>query len=395
MRYVNLKTPKKKSGGKNQSKSSNKKRLALVTAVALITVVTVLFLKIGTGGALDPISIVASVSGFELKETDGRTNVLILGSDKRSIGEIRHVLTDTILVASIGSLEGDVVLISLPRDLWVESTVEPQRYQKINAMYAIGGAENIQKVVENVLGIPIHYYALVDFHIFEESVNILEGIQVDVENAFIDRQYPIEGMEDDLCGRTEEEIEEYEGARKDNGDEEDDDEKKDEEEKERIPEFEFYFCRYETISFEAGLQFMDGETALKFTRSRHGNNNEGNDFARARRQQRVIMAIKDKALSLTTIINPTRLKELYDIYSDRVDTNIDLQTAQNFYLLSQKINFEDVRSIVLDDRSSAEFGGLLYAPTDTSLYGAYVLIPRAGDFSQVHAYVQKYFFEKR
>ncbi|MDC0449223.1 hypothetical protein OAL67_01305, partial [bacterium] len=80
-------------------------------------------------------------------------------------------------------------------------------------------------------------------------------------------------------------------------------------------------------------------------------------------------------------------------YNESVDTDIDFSIVQNFYILSQQIDYDKVVSIVLDDRSMADEGGLLYAPQDTSLYGGqYVLLPRTGDYSQIHAYVQKYIF---
>jgi hypothetical protein len=108
------------------------------------------------------------------------------------------------------------------------------------------------------------------------------------------------------------------------------------------------------------------------------------------------MAIKDKALSLETIMNPAKLKELYDQYSTNVDTNIDFTTIQSFYTLSQQIDFSKVTSVVLDDRSAPEEGGLLYAPTDTTLYSnQYVLVPKTGDYIQIHAYVQKFLFGEK
>ena len=299
----------------------------------------------------DPVSIVSTVSAANLKETDGRTNILVLGSDKRPEGvAVTSELTDTILVVSIGRVENDVVLISLPRDLWVAS---PSGYQsKINAIYAYGGAEELTQVVENVLGLPIHYYGVVSFDLFKEAINTLGGVNVYVERSFTDYFYPIEG-------------------------------------KENAPLSE----RYETVHFEQGWQKLDGDTALKFVRSRHGDNDEGTDFARSARQQKVISAIKDKALSLETLINPIKMKDLYEVYANNIDTNVTFLDIQSFYLLSQQVDFNKITSIVLDDRSAADAGGLLYAPEDTELYGgAYVLIPRTGDFSQMHAYVQKYVF---
>ncbi len=353
MRYTNLKQTNDFSNlkgvtpGTNQKKSKNWFLLGIALGV-------VVFLLIVFGRKLttlfSPVEVIANVSGAQLKETDGRTNVLILGSDKRSTGAVDSILTDTILVASIGKIDKNIVLISIPRDLWVESVSGYP--SKINAVYANAGSENLKNTVSDVLGIPVHYYIVVDFELFEGVIDVLDGVEVTVDRAFTDYYYPVEG-------------------------------------KENAPLAE----RYETVHFEEGLQVLDGATALKFVRSRKGDNGEGTDFARSKRQQKVIMAIKEKAMSLETFINPKKLSELYDLYKTHIDTDIDFATIQQFYLLSQQINFEGLRTVVLDDRSSANEGGLLYEPVDKSLYGgAYVLIPLAGDYSQIHAYVQKYLF---
>lgn len=347
MKYTNLKKTVPHNPPPKGEKKKSKRFLVLGVFIAVLVVLAVFFGE-KVMAVFDPVSIVASMSSVDLKETDGRTNILLLGSDKRSVGTATHVLTDTILVASIGKIDKNIVLISVPRDLWVDRCQE-----KINAAYAIGGIEGTKDAVAEFLGIPLHYYAVVDFELFKGVIDILGGIDVDVENSFDDFRYPIEG-------------------------------------KEEAPLEE----RYEHISFEAGVQTMDGDTALKYVRSRHGNNNEGTDFARSKRQQQAIMAIKEKFLSLETLINPKKLKDIYAQYAENVDTDVDLGTIQQFYLLSQQIDFAGLRTIVLDDRSAANEGGLLYAPLDTSLYrDAYVLIPRTGNYSQVHAYVQKYLFE--
>ncbi|OGC45905.1 hypothetical protein A2V49_02530 [candidate division WWE3 bacterium RBG_19FT_COMBO_34_6] len=357
MNYVNLKIDKKK----NIKKTSFSKYMIII----LIT-----FIFAGGGMVLakkskqwfNPISIIATVASVNLKETDGRTNILILGSDKRTVGNITSELTDTLLVASIGRVENDVVLISLPRDLWVEDSRGAK--SKINAVYTINkqdesdnisGGNATMGVVEKVLGVPVHYYLVLNFELFKEAVDTLGGVDIQVDKSFIDYYYPIEGKENSF------------------------------------PESE----RYEILKFEAGPQTMNGETALKYVRSRQGTNGEDTDFARSERQQKVIAAIKNKALSLNTLINPKKIKDLYDLYAANVDTNINFNDVQDFYLLSQQINFDKIISIVLDDRSAADEGGLLYAPEDKQLYGgAYVLIPKTGNFSQLHAYVQRYLFSK-
>lgn len=350
MEYVNLK--KFEAVRPVAARVSSKERFLFVGGVVLVFCATFLYFFGGKVRALfDPISIVANITGSNLKQSDGRTNILLLGSDKRDNGSVvTSILTDTILVVSIGKVNNDVVLISIPRDLWVES---PQGYQsKINSIYANGGAEETKKVVENILGIPIHYYAVVSFTLFKETINTLGGIEINIDNSFTDYYYPIEG-------------------------------------KENAPEN----GRYETVHFDAGLQKLNGDTALKYVRSRKGDSNEGTDFARSKRQQNVITAIKGKVFSAETLLNPVKIKDLYDTYARNVDTDITFGDIQSFYLLTKEINVKKVKSVVLDDRSAANDGGLLYAPTDTSLYGgSYVLIPRTGDFSQIHAYVQKYLF---
>lgn len=330
---------------------TKKKTLVFVTVLIFLFAFGAFFTK-NAGSFFNPITIAGEISTANLKETDGRTNVLVLGSDQRTKSKINNgaFLTDTILVASIGRVEKNVVLISLPRDLWVKG---PSGYsEKINAMYSYGGANEMKASVEEVLGIPIHYYVVVNFDMFTDAIDSLGGVEINVEKSFTDYSYPIEG-------------------------------------KENAPESQ----RYEVINFKAGKQTMNGSTALKYVRSRKGNNGEDTDFARSRRQQLLIMGIKEKMLDPRTILDVTKLTALYKSYSDNVETNIDITTGQGFLFLSKQVAFDKVKSIVLDDRSGADQGGLLYSPEDKTLYGGrYVLIPKAGNFTQLHAYVQRYLF---
>jgi len=342
-----------------------KKNLKSVLLIVLIVFIFPLLVfgyifGLGNLNLLNPVKIANDISRPDLKSTDGRINVLILGVDKREEGNVvRSVLTDSILVASIGVNEKNVTLISLPRDLWVQSKLGIKG--KINSVYnqynqktgKILGPEGTKDVVEEVLGIPIHYNVTINFEVFKKIIDTLGGIEVEIENTFTDNEYPIEG-------------------------------------KENAPLNE----RYETITFTKGKEKMNGERSLKYVRSRHGQGEEGTDFARSKRQQKVILAIKDKMMQASTLIDLPKLKELFDIYQKDVETNITNDDLTKFYSLYRMINFENFKRIVLDDRSDAESGGILYAPEDTTAYGgAYVLIPISGDFSQIHAYVKKYLFE--
>lgn len=307
----------------------------------------------------NPVKIASNFSKPNLKSTDGRINILILGIDKRKSGNVvTSVLTDTILVASIGLTDNKMTLISLPRDLWVLSSLG--YYGKINSVYAqtnkngqMLGPEGVKNVASEVLGIPIHYNVTINFEVFKKIIDTLGGIDVSIENSFTDAEYPIEGKENASLNE-----------------------------------------RYETITFKKGVERMDGDRALKYVRSRHGDGVEGTDFARSKRQQQVILAIKDKLMSAQTIIDLNKLKELYSLYETEVESNISSEDLVSFFTLYKRIDLQNLKRVVLDDRSSLDEGGLLISPENREEYGgAYVLIPRTGDYSQIQAYVKKYLFE--
>jgi len=385
MKYTDISKQKKLSekNSKN-SKSKGVAKLFILFAVIISAGILFYFFRDRVKKEFSPVSIVGGTEKINIKQTDGRTNILILGSDKRDFGSEsgRNSLTDTILVASIGNVDNDVVLISLPRDLWINNYTLENGYNyssKINEVYANAGIEELKKQMEVVLGIPIHYYVMVTFDLFENIIDTLGGIEVNVENSFTDYAYPVEGKENDTCGRTQEEADKIIKEEQEKGIE--------------LDALAVFPCRYEIVKFEQGPQTMDGKTALKYARSRHGDNGEGTDFARSKRQQNVILAVKNNALSLKTLTNISKLKELYNQYVNNVETDIDLQVIQSLYQLSQRLDFEKVTSIVIDNSDNPDEGGLLYHPTDGTLYGKnWVLVPQAGDYSQIHAYVQKYLF---
>jgi len=296
-------------------------------------------------------------SGQDLEQTDGHVNILVLGLDRRILlTSAEHgVLTDSIMLVSVDVQTGKAVVLSLPRDMWVP--YPDGGSGKINALYATGmnrgesGAEYAAKALENVLGIPIHYYLVVGFDSFVRAVDILGGIEVDVERAFDDYMYPIPGRENVL------------------------------------PEED----RYEHLHFEAGRQHMDGETALKFARSRKALGEEGSDFSRAKRQQKIVMAVKDKFLSLDTLARPARVKNLFAEFRDSVETNVVLAEAQEFLLLLHKI--DGVTYSVINGSGPEDSSWLLKDVMDEDSYGgAYVLVPVAGDYSQIQAFVRELMF---
>jgi LCP family protein required for cell wall assembly len=343
------------------TKKTLAKIVIFITALSLPLLVFGYVFGFSNLNFLNPVKIASDLSSPKLKSDDGRINILILGIDKRMSGNtVTSVLTDTILVASIGLTDNKMTLISLPRDLWVTSSLGISG--KINSVYGqydsktkdLLGSSGTKEVVSEVLGIPIHYNVTINFEVFKKIIDTLGGVEVEIENSFTDSEYPIEGKENDPVISN----------------------------------------RYETVTFNKGIEKMDGERALKYVRSRHGNGVEGTDFARSKRQQKVILAIKDKLMSPSFVIDLPKIKELFSLYEKEVETNIKSEDLISFFSLYKRLNLTDFTKVVLDDRSSADEGGLLISPENRDAYGgAYVLIPRVGDFSQIQAYVRKFLFE--
>lgn len=276
-------------------------------------------------------------------EQDDRLNILLLG-----YGGANHDgpnLTDSIHVISIKPSENKVTIFSIPRDLLVD--IPDYGKRKINHAYALteqddpgSGGIVTSQVVSNVLGIPIHYYTTINFEGFITLIDDLGGIDVNVENSFIDYQYPDDNYE------------------------------------------------YQTVQFEKGWQTMDGDKALKFARSRHGicttpcEHGEGSDFARARRQQLMIKALKDKLLSLKTLSNPKNLYKIFSAYSDNIKTNIELWELVKFYNLAKEVDNNNISHFILDISEESYL-------TERIINGSYVLIPKSENFDEIHIAIDK------
>lgn len=293
-------------------------------------------------------------SSSRIITNNGNINVLILG-----IGGAGHDapdLSDTIILSSISTKTNKISLISVPRDIWI-----PDLKDKVNSAYMYGkekagikgGLVLAKSTVSEILGTQIDYAIVLDFSAFKDTVDALGGITVDVKNSFTDSQYPIAGKENDNC----------------NGD----------------PNFA---CRYTTVTFNKGLQLMDGERALEFVRSRHAEGIEGNDIAREARQQLVVNAIIKKALTPQIFTNITTDRKLIQIAKDSIIT--DLKPSEEATLASFVIKARsNLKSYTIPDN-------LLFNPPNQYLYHndiyshAFVFIPARNDkkWDDVQAWVQ-------
>lgn len=297
--------------------------------------------QIFKGGSSGAAALQENVDPSLLKgEGDGRVNIMVLG--KGGPGHTGADLTDTLLVASVDPLQKEAALLSIPRDLYVK--VPNLGSMKINAVYATAkedslsgtkrtkddqkkaeeaGLGAIQKSLEQSLGIPIHYYTMVDFEAFRQAIDTVGGITIDVKEQLYDPTVAWENNKNPLIAAK-------------------------------------------------GLQTMNGKRALLYARSRHGS--ARGDFDRAERQREIIIGLKDKVLSVGTFANPLKLSQLTDAFGDHVQTNLTTNEVMRLYAIGKDIPSNKIVSIGLADPPNN------YVTTDF-VNGQSVVVPRAGVFN--------------
>lgn len=287
------------------------------------------------------------LSQDSLKTYDGKVGILILG-----IAGSNHAgpnLSDSIIVLNYDLKSNKILTITIPRDIWSDTLKD-----KINSAYAYGenkmeggGMKLAKAEIESIVGLPLQYAAVIDFDKFVEFIDFLGGVEIDVARSFVDHDFPIPGREDDLCS----------------GDAQ-------------------YRCRYETVKFSKGAQRMDGKTALKFVRSRHAVGPEGGDFARSKRQQKTIAAIKTKISKIFLTKRDTKdWEKLYKIMDRLFKRDISNQQAAilvKSMILNRQLKQQDIE--LVED---------FFAVPDRSLYeGRFVFVPKGGNFESIKNYIK-------
>jgi LCP family protein required for cell wall assembly len=232
----------------------------------------------------------------------GRVTILILGVDARDweAGE-KYSRSDTMILFTLDPLTKTAGMLSIPRDMWV--AIPGFEHGKINTAYFLGDAYKLPgggpglavKTVEHFLGVPINYYAQVDFAAFVRFIDEIGGVKIDVP----------EKITIDLLGDG--------------------------------PETK--------KTLKPGVQVLPGEWALAYARNRK---TEGGDFDRAGRQQQVILAVRDRILSfdmLPTLIS--KAPRLFNELSAGIKTNLDLDEAIKLALLAQDVGDENIQRGVI------------------------------------------------
>jgi LCP family protein required for cell wall assembly len=217
---------------------------------------------------------------------NGGATFLLLGLDQSENQRETSLLTDTIMLAHFNKNNQSLSLYSLPRDLWIDSLKT-----KINALYYYGqqngdagGVTLLSSVVNEITGLPIDYYAIVNMDSLKQIIDAVGGVEVEIERSFEDTFYP---REIDISS----------------GDP---------------------AVLYETVVFTKGRELMDGERALKYIRSRHSQDTiEGTDEGRERRQQNLLTALKLKLVQPSSLSNPRVMGNLYRVWKEAFTSNID------------------------------------------------------------------------
>jgi len=132
---------------------------------------------------------------------------------------------------------------------------------------------------------------------------------------------------------------------------------------------------------------MDGALALKYARSRHAYGVEGSDFARAKRQQKIMESIKEKALSLNMLFRPVAIKNIIEALQEHISTNLDIWELLRLWNIAKEVDRSKIVNKVLDNSA----GGLLTNSVGDN--GAYILVPRSGDFSEIQ-YLARHLLEE-
>ncbi len=231
-----------------------------------------------------------------------RVTVLLMGIDRRC-GEIGPVRTDSLMVVSIDPIGKTAAALSLPRDLWVEipgfgvERINQAHYVGEIIEYPGGGPAMAVDTVEAILGTDIHHYATVNFQAFVEVVDLMDGITLTVPEPIDDPNYP-----DECYG-------------------------------------------FDPFSIAAGEQTLDGATALKYARTRATQNG---DIARAGRQQAVVLAVRDAAVSQVAEL-VLKAPRFWDTMNENVSTTMQLEEALQLALLLPEIPRENIRQGVIGD----------------------------------------------
>jgi len=300
-------------------------------------------------GNSNPLSLLSVFHPVPLQNQNGRVNVLVAANSADDAGHNGANLTDSIMVLSVNTNNNTALMLSIPRDLWVD--IPGVGHSKINAAYPNGGMNKLQQVVQDNLGLTIDYTALVNYGAFRDLVNSVGGITITVAS---DDPRGIYDPSLDYTSRT--------------------------------------CCAL--AKYPNGPATLDGKQALNLARARgdaYGSYGYAqSDFTRTMYQRKMLLAVKDKAVQSSVIANPFKVAGLVDAVGNNIKTDLQVNEIETLYTYMKKIDDNKIDSYNINGLKGKNTTMLAnYASPD----GQSALIPAAGldNFADIQAQIQKLF----
>ncbi|MCL5997583.1 MAG: LCP family protein [Chloroflexi bacterium] len=262
-------------------------------------------------------------AGTVASQAAERLNVLLLGIDQRPGQNPDRTRTDTMIVMTFDPETHTAGMLSIPRDLYV--SLPGRGRGRINTAHVYGGPAYAMRTVAGNFDLPIQHYVRVNFNALTTLVDLVGGIDVEVDQDIDDQTYP-----DNTNG-------------------------------------------YDPFVISAGRHHMDGATVLKYARTRHGSS----DFYRMRRQQQIIIALRDRVLStdvLTTLLQ--NAPQILDTLKDSISTDLSLPEIIQLILFAKDLPEEKVNRVVVGETAVRRW---------TTRQGAQVLVPIPGRLHELAA----------
>jgi len=298
-------------------------------------------------GNNNPLSLLGAFHPVPLKNQNGRVNILVAANSADDPGHNGANLTDSIMVLSIDTNNNTALILSIPRDLWVE--IPGVGHSKINAAYTNGGMKMLQRVVHNNLGMTIDYQALVNYGAFQDLVNAVGNITITIKS-------------DDPRGIYDPDLD--------------------------------YTTRHccALANYPNGKVTLNGKQALNLARARGDDPRSygyaQSDFTRTMYQREMLLAIKDKAAQASVIANPLKITKLVDAVGNNITTDLQLNEIETLYSDMKKIDDTKIGSYNIN---TLKGGNTTMLDNYTSADGQSALVPAAGldDFSDIQQQIRK------
>ena len=316
-----VKKAKREKKEKKEKKKWSRKKKVVSTIISILLILGVIGAVFGANllSKLDKVlhgNLFSDASAFlntqPLKgESSGRVNILLAGNSADDVGHNGGNLTDSIMIVSIDTTTHNAFMLSIPRDLWVN--IPTMGHQKINAAitvsdfsspgYPSNGMGQLEQIIQTQLGIPIHYYVLVDYAALRDAANAVGGIPVNIQSS------DPRGLYD--------------------------------------PSIDFT-TNGPLVKLSNGWHTLNGQQALNFARARgdaYGSYGyELSDFARTQNQRLMLVSLAQKAKSTGVITNPIKITSLFSAFSNNIKTDMTLNNVLRFAQITKPIDLNAIQS---------------------------------------------------